>query len=200
MSLLAFSQWCQDCMAASHGWSSYPLVSGVMFPSRTPDITSVSKCLYGASLSGSSRCSFRHWSLVHFNRRICIQLTSPPLVFTIRGTWSLYFRGLPQTGQIGSSLLSTKNIFILIVRYRIIWYNNHGFKPWFQGRSCREGLWNPFFLYFIDSIMVISETIKCSIRLLIYSGNNSWGLNTSGFRADADVCSLLWTRTYEWGR
>ena len=24
-----------------------------------------------------------------------------------------------------------------------------------------------------------------------------WGLNTSGFRADADVCSLLWTRAYE---
>lgn len=41
------------------------------------------------------------------------------------------------------------------------------------GTILQEGLWNPFFLYFIDSIMVISETIKCSKRLRIYSGNNS---------------------------
>ena len=28
----------------------------------------------------------------------------------------------------------------------------------------------------------------------------SWGLNTSGLRANAEVCSLLWAGTYEWRR
>ena len=126
---LSLNQLCHWCMVVSVGWSSKPLVSGVISPSRTPAMMSDSKCLYGASTSGSSRCREWHDSRVQISLRIRSHLISPSFPFMIRFTWSRAFKGCPHIGQMDFSLLSTKNMFFSVVGDLIICYNNQSFIP-----------------------------------------------------------------------
>lgn len=57
-------------------------------------------------------------------------------------------------GQMEFSLLSIKNMIFLVVRDRVICYNDHGFIPMVSVITRLAGRchWDLFLLYFIDSI------------------------------------------------
>ena len=77
-------------------------------------------------------------------------------------------------GQMEFSLLSTENMFFLVVGDRVICYNDHGYIPMVPVITRLAGgcHWDLFLLYFIDSIKGSPVTGKKFKNMSIYLGNN----------------------------